>query len=52
MAKKKGELDDDQKRRDNAKVSLERYMHFFERWDAHQRARNAVRSNLEFVGGD
>eukprot|EP00798_Chlamydomonas_sp_ICE-L_P010384 gene10384-8325_t len=27
-------------RRDNAKQSLERYMHYFERWDAHQKARD------------
>jgi hypothetical protein len=26
-----------------SQMSLERYMHFFERWDAHQKARNKVR---------
>eukprot|EP00798_Chlamydomonas_sp_ICE-L_P010388 gene10388-8330_t len=39
-AKKKGDLDDEAARRDNAKQSLERYMHYFERWDAHHKARD------------
>ena len=41
-AKRKGEMDAEAKRRDNAKHSLERYMHYFERWDAHHKARDKV----------
>ncbi|KAG1674307.1 hypothetical protein FOA52_013496 [Chlamydomonas sp. UWO 241] len=43
VAKKKGELDEESKRRENAKHSLERYMHFFERWDAHHKARDTAK---------
>lgn len=42
-AKKKGDYDDETKRRENAKQSLERYMHFFERWDAHHKAREKAK---------
>lgn len=42
-AKRKGDYDDEARKRENAKQSLERYMHYFERWDAHQKARNKVR---------
>lgn len=41
-AKKKGDYDDDTRRRENAKASLERYMHYFERFDAHSKAREKV----------
>lgn len=41
-AKKKGEYDDESRRRENAKASLERYMHYFERYDAHSKAREKV----------
>lgn len=41
-AKKKGEYDDESRRRENAKASLERYMHYFERFDAHSKAREKV----------
>eukprot|EP00983_Pelagomonas_calceolata_P031456 986642-Pelagomonas_calceolata.AAC.2 len=41
-AKRKGDYDEETRKRDNAKQSLERYMHYFERWDAHQKARNKV----------
>lgn len=41
-AKRKGDYDDESRKRENAKQSLERYMHYFERWDAHQKARNKV----------
>ena len=41
-AKRKGEFDSDSKRRENAKHCLERYMHYFERWDAHHKARDKV----------
>jgi ariadne-1 len=36
---KKGEYNEAHKRRENAKNSLERYMHFYERYSAHDRAR-------------
>jgi len=41
-AKKVGEYDAETRRRENAKHSLERYMHYFERWDAHNKAREKV----------
>ena len=44
MAKIKGDYDEESRRRENAKQSLERYMHYFERWDAHHRARDKVRT--------
>lgn len=40
-AKKTGEYDGETRRRENAKHSLERYMHYFERWDAHNKVRTA-----------
>jgi hypothetical protein len=40
-AKKTGEYDGETRRRENAKHSLERYMHYFERWDAHNKVRLA-----------
>jgi ariadne-1 len=43
VAKKTGEYDAETRRRENAKHSLERYMHYFERWDAHNKAREKVR---------
>ena len=49
-AKRKGELDAEEKRRDNAKQSLERYMHYFERWDAHHKARDKVGGGLMGTG--
>lgn len=42
-AKRKGEVDEAARKAENAKQLLERYMHYFERWDAHQKARNKVR---------
>ncbi|WIA08252.1 hypothetical protein OEZ85_007696 [Tetradesmus obliquus] len=44
-AKKTGEYDGEQRRRENAKHSLERYMHYFERWDAHNKARDKARKD-------
>jgi hypothetical protein len=41
-----GEYDEESQRRDKAKHSLERYMHYFERFDAHDKARNTVREQL------
>ena len=38
-AKVQGSYDDETRRRENAKHSLERYMHYFERFDAHNQAR-------------
>ncbi|KXZ55686.1 hypothetical protein GPECTOR_2g1236 [Gonium pectorale] len=51
-AKKKGEYDDEARRRDNAKASLERYMHFFERFDAHSKAREKARVDAGKVSKD
>ncbi|GAX74338.1 hypothetical protein CEUSTIGMA_g1787.t1 [Chlamydomonas eustigma] len=51
-AKRKGELDDETKRRENAKHSLERYMHYFERWDAHHKARDKAISDAGRVSTD
>lgn len=48
-AKRKGDYDDETKRRENAKQSLERYMHYYERWDAHERARQAARESKEAI---
>lgn len=42
VAKKKGEFDEETKRRENAKASLERYMHYFERFDSHSKSRDKV----------
>jgi hypothetical protein len=39
-----GEYDDESQRRNSAKHSLERYMHYFERFDAHNKARQKVGS--------
>eukprot|EP00775_Hariotina_reticulata_P011699 gene11699-11843_t len=44
-AKKTGEYDGETRRRENAKHSLERYMHYFERWDAHNKARDKARKD-------
>lgn len=48
-AKKTGEYDAETRRRENAKHSLERYMHYFERWDAHNKAREKVRAGCLHV---
>jgi len=40
-----GEYDGETRRRENAKHSLERYMHYFERWDAHNKARDKARKD-------
>jgi hypothetical protein len=50
-AKKTGEYDAEARRRENAKHSLERYMHYFERWDAHNKAREKVRKGGGSAGG-
>lgn len=52
VASKKGALDEESKRRENAKASLERYMHYFERWDAHNRAREKARQDRDKISGD
>ncbi|GFR48822.1 hypothetical protein Agub_g10775 [Astrephomene gubernaculifera] len=51
-AKKRGEYDDDSRRRENAKASLERYMHYFERFDAHSKAREKARTDASKVSKD
>jgi ariadne-1 len=43
-ARSKGDYDDESRRRHNAKASLERYMHYFERFDAHAKAYDKARS--------
>jgi ariadne-1 len=52
VAKKAGEYDDEARRRDNAKASLERYMHYFERWDAHNKARDKARQEAARTAGE
>lgn len=42
-SKKKGIYDEETARRENAKQSLERYMHYFERYDAHHKAREKAK---------
>jgi len=37
-ASKRGEHDAEEKQRDMAKHSLERYMHYYERWAAHEKS--------------
>lgn len=51
-AKKTGEYDSEQRRRENAKHSLERYMHYFERWDAHNKARDKARKDAAQFAAD
>ncbi len=46
-AKRRGEYDEDTRKRETAKQSLERYMHYFERWNAHQKARNKARTDVQ-----
>ncbi|GBF98045.1 hypothetical protein Rsub_10273 [Raphidocelis subcapitata] len=52
VAAKAGEYDDEARRRDNAKASLERYMHYFERWDAHNKARDKARQEAARTAGE
>lgn len=51
-AKKKGDYDDDTRRRENAKASLERYMHYFERFDAHSKAWEKAKVDASKVSAD
>ncbi|KAF5836210.1 hypothetical protein DUNSADRAFT_6276 [Dunaliella salina] len=51
-AKRKGDYDEETRKRDNAKQSLERYMHYFERWDAHQKARNKAKADQARISAD
>ncbi|KAG2501662.1 hypothetical protein HYH03_000165 [Edaphochlamys debaryana] len=51
-AKRKGDYDDEVRRRENAKASLERYMHYFERYDAHSKAREKARQDASKVSKD
>ncbi len=46
-----GEYDNESQRRDAAKHSLERYMHYFERFDAHNKARVKVGARQREVQG-
>ncbi|MEW5317617.1 MAG: hypothetical protein WDW38_008901 [Sanguina aurantia] len=52
VAKKKGEFDEESKRRENAKVSLERYMHYVERFDSHSKSRDKARQDHAKVNGE
>eukprot|EP00197_Chlamydomonas_leiostraca_P004716 CAMPEP_0202867712 /NCGR_PEP_ID=MMETSP1391-20130828/9582_1 /ASSEMBLY_ACC=CAM_ASM_000867 /TAXON_ID=1034604 /ORGANISM="Chlamydomonas leiostraca, Strain SAG 11-49" /LENGTH=627 /DNA_ID=CAMNT_0049547775 /DNA_START=210 /DNA_END=2089 /DNA_ORIENTATION=+ len=51
-AKRKGEIDEASRKAENAKQLLERYMHYFERWDAHQKARNKAKQDAARVSAD
>ena len=50
-AKKKGDYDEEQQMRENAKQALERYMHYYQRWAENDKARLQVRSKLHFRFG-
>lgn len=41
-AKKKGDYDEEQQKRENAKHALERYMHYYQRWAENDKARLQV----------
>jgi ariadne-1 len=43
----KGEIDEDEAKRQHARQSLERYMHYWQRWAEHDKARKTARSQLE-----
>ena len=43
-AKKKGDYDEEQQKRENAKQALERYMHYYQRWAENDKARVQVPS--------
>jgi len=45
-ARKRGEYDELEKRRDMAKSSLERFMHFCERWAEHNKSQKEAKKNL------
>ncbi|GIL57550.1 hypothetical protein Vafri_12725 [Volvox africanus] len=51
-AKKRGDYDEESRRRENAKASLERYMHYFERFDAHSKAREKARCDARKASKD
>ena len=42
VAKKKGDYDEEQMKRENAKQALERYMHYYQRWAENDKARLQV----------
>eukprot|EP00240_Pyramimonas_obovata_P003027 CAMPEP_0118921654 /NCGR_PEP_ID=MMETSP1169-20130426/860_1 /TAXON_ID=36882 /ORGANISM="Pyramimonas obovata, Strain CCMP722" /LENGTH=648 /DNA_ID=CAMNT_0006862413 /DNA_START=218 /DNA_END=2161 /DNA_ORIENTATION=+ len=44
--KQRGEYDAEQKRRDMAKASHERYMHYYERWAANEKSQAKAKSDL------
>ena len=41
---KKGDYDEEQQKRENAKQALERYMHYYQRWAENDKARVQVPS--------
>ena len=45
-AKEQGLYEEEEVTRRKAKCSLERYMHYFERWDAHDKARKRAKKDL------
>ena len=50
-AKKKGDYDEEQQKRENAKHALERYMHYYQRWAENDKARLQVDSQPVEVKG-
>lgn len=50
-AKKRGDYDEDTRRRDNAKVMLERYTHYYERWALHNTAHKKAIEDQNKVAG-
>ncbi|KAK3278739.1 hypothetical protein CYMTET_13334 [Cymbomonas tetramitiformis] len=50
--KNAGEYDETEKRRENARNSLERYMHYYERWAAHEKARVKAQEDLKEMSDD
>lgn len=47
-AKKKGDYDVEQQKRENAKHALERYMHYYQRWAENDKARLQVAPHCLF----
>lgn len=46
-AKKKGDYDEEQQKRENAKHALERYMHYYQRWAENDKARLQALETLD-----
>ncbi|GMH45917.1 hypothetical protein BSKO_13880 [Bryopsis sp. KO-2023] len=50
-ARKRGDYDEDTRRRDNAKAMLERYTHYYERWALHNTAHKKAIEDQNKVAG-